>query len=89
MLYESDVYLVKALISCLEMSAVNQSVFKLSILKRSGAHGFVVLFQARAFLQAAASLAPHMYEPHYNHGLLSHKVCNHFLYHMTETTTSL
>ena len=33
-----------------------------------------MLYQARAFLQAAASLAPHMYEPHYNHGLLSHKV---------------
>ncbi|XP_068683435.1 tetratricopeptide repeat protein 8-like [Montipora foliosa] len=30
--------------------------------------------QARAFLQAAAGLAPHMYEPHYNHGLLSLKI---------------
>ncbi|KAK3750717.1 hypothetical protein QZH41_017275, partial [Actinostola sp. cb2023] len=29
--------------------------------------------QARAFLQAAASLAPHMYEPHYNHAMLSIK----------------
>lgn len=36
-------------------------------------------FQARAFLLAAASLAPHMYEPHYNHGLLSHKVCDYLL----------
>ncbi|EDO48471.1 predicted protein [Nematostella vectensis] len=30
--------------------------------------------QARAFLQAAAGLAPHMYEPHYNHSLLSFKI---------------
>ena len=88
MLYEGVVYLVKALVSCLEMSVLKQSVLKLSIL-RSGAQCFMVLFQARAFLQAAASLAPHMYEPHYNHGLLSHKVGSHFLYYTTDKTTSL
>lgn len=33
------------------------------------------LLQAKAFLQTAASLAPHMYEPHFNFAVLSDKVC--------------
>lgn len=36
----------------------------------------IVLFfmQSKAFLQTAASLAPHMYEPHFNLSILSEKV---------------
>lgn len=30
--------------------------------------------QSKAFLQTAASLAPHMYEPHFNLCILSEKV---------------
>ena len=32
------------------------------------------LLQARAFFQAAVSLAPHMYEPHYNWAALADQV---------------
>lgn len=32
------------------------------------------LIQSKAFLQTAASLAPHMYEPHFNLSILSEKV---------------
>ena len=38
-----------------------------------------LLFQARAFFQSASSLAPHMYEPHYNFASLSDKVSALFL----------
>ena len=34
----------------------------------------VLLLQSKAFLQTAASLAPHMYEPHFNLATLSEKV---------------
>lgn len=34
------------------------------------------LIQSKAFLQTAASLAPHMYEPHFNLSILSEKVCH-------------
>jgi hypothetical protein len=33
-----------------------------------------MLLQSKAFLQTAASLAPHMYEPHFNLATLSEKV---------------
>lgn len=33
-----------------------------------------VFIQSKAFLQTAASLAPHMYEPHFNLSILSEKV---------------
>lgn len=36
------------------------------------------LLQSKAFLQTAASLAPHMYEPHFNLSILSEKVTNSF-----------
>lgn len=36
-------------------------------------------FQSKAFLQTAASLAPHMYEPHFNLSILSEKVTNSLL----------
>ena len=32
--------------------------------------------EARAFFQAAASLAPYLFEPYFNHAALSHKVCS-------------
>lgn len=32
------------------------------------------LMQSKAFLQTAASLAPHMYEPHFNLSILSEKI---------------
>lgn len=35
---------------------------------------FLALIQSKAFLQTAASLAPHMYEPHFNLSILSEKV---------------
>lgn len=35
---------------------------------------FLSLIQSKAFLQTAASLAPHMYEPHFNLSILSEKV---------------
>lgn len=40
---------------------------------------FFCLFQSKAFLQTAASLAPHMYEPHFNLSILSEKVTNSWL----------
>lgn len=47
----------------------------------SYAFGFSFLYfytQARALLQTASSLAPHMYEPHFNFATISDKVF--FLY---------
>lgn len=35
--------------------------------------------QSKAFLQTAASLASHMYEPHFNLSILSEKVIRYFL----------
>lgn len=35
---------------------------------------FCFLLQSKAFLQTAASLAPHIYEPHFNLSILSEKV---------------
>lgn len=40
---------------------------------------FSLSFQSKAFLQTAASLAPHMYEPHFNLSILSEKVTNSWL----------
>lgn len=39
--------------------------------------------QSKAFLQTAASLAPHMYEPHFNLSILSEKVIIYFKYKET------
>lgn len=35
--------------------------------------------KSKAFLQTAASLAPHMYEPHFNLSILSEKVTDRWL----------
>lgn len=40
------------------------------------------LIQSKAFLQTAASLAPHMYEPHFNLSILSEKVIYHYVVHL-------
>ena len=40
----------------------------------------VSLTQSKAFLQTAESLAPHMYEPHYNLSILSEKVTYPFFF---------
>lgn len=37
----------------------------------------MILLQARSFFQAALSLAPHMYEPHYNWAALADQVRVH------------
>lgn len=36
------------------------------------------MIQSKAFLQTAASLAPHMYEPHFNLSILSEKVIYYY-----------
>lgn len=38
---------------------------------------YLILLQARAFFQAALSMAPHMYEPHYNWAALADQVRVH------------
>lgn len=43
-------------------------------------HGFPILIQSKAFLQTAASLAPHMYEPHFNLSILSEKVMYYYIH---------
>lgn len=41
-------------------------------------HGFLI--QSKAFLQTAASVAPHMYEPHFNLSILCEKVIIHCIH---------
>lgn len=40
---------------------------------------FLASPQARALLQTASSLAPHMYEPHFNFATVSDKVFSSFI----------
>ncbi len=40
--------------------------------------GVLALIQSKAFLQTSASLAPHMYEPHFNLSILSEKVIYYY-----------
>ena len=50
------------------------------------------MIQSKAFLQTAASLAPHMYEPHFNLSILSEKVIYYYSIHLniwTETKYNL
>lgn len=47
------------------------------------------LFQSKAFLQTAASLASHMYEPHFNLSILSDKVKYQFNCSKPNTVSSL
>ena len=45
----------------------------------SYAFGFSFFTQAKALLQTASSLAPHMYEPHFNFATISDKVFSFFI----------
>ncbi|CDR00849.1 unnamed protein product [Oncorhynchus mykiss] len=52
-------------------------MFLVLSLIQNGCFCFDVLFsfsQSKAFLQTAASIAPHMYEPHFNYSTLSDKI---------------
>ncbi|XP_071665645.1 tetratricopeptide repeat protein 8 isoform X3 [Patagioenas fasciata] len=60
---------------CFKLTLVNNNNYaeaynNLAVLEMRKGH----IEQARAFLQTASSLAPHMYEPHFNFAILSEKV---------------